>query len=171
VNIFFSIGTIGCGIYEAYNEKNLTNVTVFNLKNSAILARKAITRMGMIYDVKVHEGDFLRDELPTGFDRILFSRVLCDWPPDVCLKLFQKSKRALFQGGKIVINEALLDGNIDLGITWELRNLFCDTKGRALWKPLEVYRNLLREAGFEIINVSPMIDDAFYSVVEAVVVT
>jgi hypothetical protein len=127
--------------------------------------------MGMIYDVKVLEGDFLRYELPTGFDRILYSRVLCDWPPDICLMLFHKSKRALFQGGKIVINEALLDGNIDLCIAWEFRHIFCDTYGRALFKPLEVYSYLLREAGFEISKVSPMIDDAFYSVIEAVVIT
>lgn len=123
----------------------------------------------MIYDVQVHQGDFLRDELPTGFDRILYSRVLCDWSPDVCLMQFQKVRRALVPGGKIIINEVLLEGNVDFCITWEFGHIFTDTYGRALFKPLEVYRKLLREAGFEITKISPMIDDAFYSVIEAVV--
>ena len=122
---------------------------------------------GLPHRVTVHEGDFLQEELPGGFDRILFSRVLTDWTPNVCLMLFEKARRALAPGGRLVINEAFVDGNLDYSIAWEFRYIFYDTFGRAMFKPLAVYQRLLADAGFEIIKVSPMLDDAFYSVVEA----
>ena len=115
----------------------------------------------------MHEGNFLEDELPGGYDRVLFSRVLTDWAPNVCRMLFEKSRRALLPGGRLVINEALVDGNLDYAIAWEFRYIFYDTFGRAMFKPLAVYRQLLGEAGFAIVKVSPMLDDAFYSVIEA----
>jgi hypothetical protein len=100
-------GSVGCAMFEIYKDDELKKVTVFNLPNSAFLARKAIAAKGLKYDVSVHEGDFLIDELPTGFDRILYSRVLCDWSPEVCLMQFQKANRALLPGGKLIINEGL----------------------------------------------------------------
>jgi hypothetical protein len=84
---------------------------------------------------------------------------------------FQKARRALVPGGKLIINEGFLEGNLEFSISWEYRYIFYDTFGRAMYKPLDVYRSLLREAGFEIIKVSPMTEDAFYSVIEAVVDT
>jgi hypothetical protein len=84
---------------------------------------------------------------------------------------FQKSRRALAPGGKLIINEPFLEGNLELSISWEYRYIFYDTFGRAMYKPLDVYRKLLSEAGFEIIKVTPMIENACYSVIEAVAVT
>lgn len=142
-------------------------VTVFNLPASANIARRTIAAKGCGQRVGVHEGDFLKDELPGGHDRILFSRVLTDWTPGVCLMLFAKSRRALAPGGRLVINEALVEGNLDYAISWEFRYIFYDTFGRAMFKPLAVYERLLADAGFRIVQVSPMLDDAFYSVIQA----
>ena len=158
-------GTIGCALAKEYPD---LQVTVFNLPASAHLARHNIAGQQMSDRVTVHEGNFLTDELPGGFDRSLFSRVLCDWTPDVCRMLFEKSRRALLPGGKLVINEALIDGNLDYTISWEFRYLFYDTFGRALFKSLAMYETLLTEANFRLISVAPMTDDAFYSVLEAI---
>ena len=81
--------------------------------------------------------------------------------------LFHKVRRALAPGGKLIINEAFFEGNEDYCTSWEFRYIFYDSFGRELFKPLEYYRTLLAQAGFKIVRVSPMIDDAFYSVVEA----
>ena len=116
----------------------------------------------------MHEGDFLKEEFPSGFDGMLFSRVLTDWTPTVCLMLIEKVHRALKKGGKIIINEALLEGNLDYSIAWEFRYIFYDSFGRSMYKPLEVYVQLLEKVGFKIVNISPMTDEAFYSVIEAV---
>jgi predicted O-methyltransferase YrrM len=157
-------GTIGCALAERYPE---LQVTVFNLPASAHIARRIIAAKGCADRVTVHEGDFLNEELPGGFDRVLFSRVLTDWTPNVCLMLFEKARRALTPDGRLVINEAFVDGNLDYSIAWEFRYIFYDTFGRAMFKPLAVYERLLADAGFEIVKISPMLDDAFYSVVEA----
>jgi predicted O-methyltransferase YrrM len=157
-------GTIGCALAHEYPQ---LQVTVFNLPASAALARRTIVERRFAPRVTVHEGNFLEDELPGGFDRVLFSRVLTDWAPSVCRMLFEKSRRALAPGGVLVINEALVDGNLDYTIAWEFRYIFYDTFGRAMFKPLGVYQQLLADAGFAITKVSPMLDDAFYSVIEA----
>ena len=98
----------------------------------------------------------------------MFSRVLTDWTPNVCQMLFEKSRRALSKGGQLIINEALVDGNLDYSLSWEFRYIFYDTFGRAMFKPFAVYQELLAHAGFEVIRVAPMLDDAFYNVIQAV---
>jgi precorrin-6B methylase 2 len=158
-------GTIGCNLHAKY--PNL-DITVFNLPESAFLARQNIASRRCSDRVKVHEGDFLKDELPGGFDRVMFSRVLTDWTPSVCQMLFEKSRRALAKGGRLIINEALVDGNVDYSVSWEFRYIYYDTFGRAMFKPFRVYQDLLAEAGFKVISVAPMLDDAFYNVIQAV---
>jgi ubiquinone/menaquinone biosynthesis C-methylase UbiE len=148
------------------------SATVFNLPASAALARENIASQDLADSVSVVEGNFLTDELPRGpddqgFDRVLFSRVLTDWTPSVCRTLFEKARRALAPGGRLVINEAFAEGNADYFLAWEYRYIFYDTFGRVLFKPLEIYRQLLQETGFRVVSVAPMLDNAFYSVVVA----
>jgi hypothetical protein len=57
---------------------------------------------------------------------------------------------------------------VDYSVSWEFRYIYYDTFGRAMFKPFRVYQDLLSEAGFEVIQVAPMLDDAFYSVIQAV---
>ena len=168
-------GTIAIAVVkasEANGSTPATTATVFNLPASAALARDNIAAWGLENKVDVCEGNFLKDELPRGpdeegFDRVLFSRVLTDWTPEVCSMLFAKARRALAPGGQLVINEAFSEGNEDFVTAWEYRYLFYDTFGRVLYKPLTLYRQLLAEAGFKIVSVAPMLDSAFYSVVVA----
>ena len=156
---------MACALAERYPD---LRPTVFNLEASAYIARRIISGKGMTDRVAVHTGDFLKNELPGGFDRVMYSRVLTDWDPNTCVMLLQKARQALAPGGRVVINEALLDGNVDYSLSWEFRYIFYDTFGRAVYKSVDVYEHLLRDAGLRILKVTPMIDDAFYSVVEAV---
>lgn len=170
-------GTIAIAVVNASMKSDSfnavpTKATVFNLPASADLARDNIALQDMADCIEVVEGNFLTDELPRGpnnkgYDRVLFSRVLTDWTPPVCRMLLEKARRALARGGRLVINEAFAEGNADYFVAWEYRYIFYDTFGRVLFKPLEVYRQLLEETGFRIVSVSPMLDDAFYSVIVA----
>ena len=161
-------GTVGCALCSAYPHMQ---VTVFNLPVSAELALAHIAERQMTQRVHVHEGDFFKDEFPTGFDHVLFNRTLADWQPTVCKMLFDKVRRSMAPGGKLVINEAMLEGNTDFTLAWEFRYIFYDSYGRALFKPLSVYKQLLEDAGFRVTKVTPMRDEAFYSVIEAEAVT
>jgi len=159
-------GTMGCALVGRYPE---LQATVFNLPASAAIARRTIAAAGRQGRVVVQEGDFLTDDLPRGFDRVLFSRVLTDWAPDVCVTLLRKAAHALGPDGRVVINEALLEeSNVGYALSWEFRYVFYDSFGRAVYKSLETYRGLLAEAGLRLCRVTPMTDQAFYSVLEAV---
>jgi predicted O-methyltransferase YrrM len=160
-------GTTAIALFQAYKDDGFT-ATVFNLPASASLAIRNIQANGLTdKQVNVCTGDFLQDELPQGYDRVMFSRVMTDWTPDVVRSLMLKAKRALSPGGRLVINEFMLEGNADACVAWEFRYIFYDSFGRFLFKPLELYLGLLEETGFKVVNVSPMLDDAFYSVIEA----
>lgn len=168
-------GTVDFGVVEhALSKPNslVPKVTIFNLPASAAIAQCRIVDEGLSEHVTVTTGDFLKDELPRGpdgrgYDRVLFSRVLTDWTPKVCKMLLEKARRALAPGGRLVINEAFAEGNADYFVAWEYRYIFYDTFGRVLFKPLRIYEDLLKETGFRLLSVSPMLDDAFYSVVVA----
>lgn len=164
-------GSIAIALVQAATGANPNGavpcVTVFNLPASAQLAQTHIAEMSMEKHINVVTGDFFVDELPRGYDRVLFSRVLTDWTPKVCKMLLEKARRALAPGGRLVINEAFAEGNQDYFIAWEFRYIYYDTFGRVLFKPIEIYESLLKETGFRIVSVSPMLDDAFYSVIVA----
>lgn len=162
-------GSIAIALVKAANDNGevIPTVTVFNLPASTELALARITETDMAEKVKVAVGDFFKDELPVGFDRVLFSRVLTDWTPKVCKMLLEKARRALVPGGRLVINEAFAEGNQDYFIAWEFRYIYYDTFGRVLFKPIEIYESLLKETGFRVLSVSPMLDNAFYSVIVA----
>lgn len=162
-------GTIAIAIVKDAISKGLPvpHVTVFNLPNSAELAIENIKRNNLEEYVSVHIGDFLKDELPLGFDRVMYSRVLTDWTPNICKILLQKAKNSLNPNGKIVINEAFNEGNWDYATAWEMRYVYYDTFGRYLFKPVETYKLLFQEIGCKVVEYHPMLDSAFYSVLVA----
>jgi SAM-dependent methyltransferase len=158
-------GTMACHFASQYPD---LVITMFNLPNSAYLARENIVANGLVERVFVEERNFITDEsLPTGFDIVLWSRVLCDWPSEAVVSLLEKTRRALLPGGEIVICEPLVEGNEDLIIAWEFRYIFSDDFGVACYKTREEYEFLLRESGFEMCSFTPPDEDSFYSVIRA----
>ena len=168
-------GTIAMAVVTAYQSQKMT-ATVFNLQASADLALDNIQANGIADTVDVVVGDFLKDPLPAdgAYDRVLFSRVLTDWDATTCRMLLEKAKAVLQKtksktgkDGRLVINEAFMEGNGDYCAAWEFRYIFYDTFGRAVYKSFETYRSILNDIGFEIVDFSPMLDSAFYSVIQA----
>ncbi len=158
-------GTMACHFAGKY--PNLS-ITVFNLPNSAYLARENIAAGGFAGRIFVEECNFLIDEsLPGEFDIVLWSRVLCDWPSDIVFSLLQKTHNALLPGGEIVICEPFIKDNEDLILAWEFRYIFSDDFGVACYKTRGEYEFLLKESGFEISGYTPPDDDSFYSVIRA----
>jgi hypothetical protein len=107
------------------------------------------------------------DELPKGFDRVVFSRVLADWDPAVCQMLLKKSKVALNPGGSLVISEPFDNTNYDLAVSWEFRYVFYDDFGVQTYKSVEQYQKLARNAGFSEFSLVDRIDDTLYGVLTA----
>ena len=149
------------------NHPNL-NITVFNLPNSAYLARNRIAQEGLTDRIDIVTGDFLSEEpLPENFELVLWSRVLTDWPVEVVQKLLKKTYDSLIPGGRIVICEPLLDDNQDLVTAWEFRYIFSDDFGVAVYKSRSTYEQLLADSGFKVTGFSEADDESFYSVITA----
>lgn len=142
-------------------------VTVFNLPAAAALARHNVAQAGAQDRITVVEGNFFTDRLPAGFDTVMFSRVLADWPADTCRMLLRKAHRALAPDGRLIICEPLTDANPALAIAWEHSYLPYDDFGYQVYKPLEVYRRLLRDSGFTRLHVYPRDKDSVHSVLVA----
>jgi hypothetical protein len=156
--------TVACALVKAHPG---LHVTVFNLPNSAKLARERIARQKLEERVSVVEGDFQRDSLPSGFDRVQYSRVLADWDSHTCRLLLGRAYMALDPGGTIVICEPFVDENPDLTVSWEFRYLFYDDFGVATYKTTAQYRDMLASAGFVDVTVRDRVADTIYGVMTA----
>ena len=136
--------SMACGLTARLPE---LTATVFNLPQPAALGRARVAELGATR-VNIVEGDFFKDELPGNFDLVLFSRVLADWPPDVCRMLAAKAFNALVPGGRVVVCEPFRDHNPDLAIAWEHGYLPYDDFGAYVYKSVPAYQDLLAQAGF-----------------------
>ena len=151
-------------------------LTVFNLPASAALARKNVKAAGLAGRIDVVAGDFRRDPLPGmeaggagkgGYDMVRFSRVLADWPEDVCRMLLAKAHAALRPRGRLVICEPLADDNPELAFAWHFSYLPYDDFGVGVYKPLSAYRAMLADAGFKRPSVKRRNRDSIHSVIVA----
>lgn len=143
------------------------HVTVFNLPAAAALARQRIEAVGLANRIRVVEGDFFTDRLPRGFDMVMFSRVLADWPMETCRMLLSKAHTSLKPGGRLIICEPLSDENPALTIAWEHSYLPYDDFGYQLYKPLSIYRELLKETRFTLTHVHDRDRRSIHSVLVA----
>ena len=149
--------------------KDFPNVhaTVFNLPAAAYLARQTVAKAGVTGRVSVIDGDFFNDDLPFGYNVVMFSRVLADWPKDTCRMLLKKAHRSIDPGGTLLICEPLTDQNPALTIAFEQSQLPYDDFGYQLYKPLHIYEQLLQETGFAIAAVHNRDADSVHSVIIA----
>ncbi len=139
-------GTIACALAQ---KNPSVNFTIYNLPQAITLARNKINEENLSDRIDTVEGNFLTDEaFPTGYDIILFSRVLCDWPEEVCRKLIKMAYDALNENGHIIICEPFRELNEGLILIWEYRYMFWDNFGKAVFKPSELYLSILKETGF-----------------------
>jgi len=142
-------------------------ITVFNLPASAALVRRNVAAAKLQKRIDVVEGDFRRDRLPGDYDMVRFSRVLADWPEDVCRMLLGKAHASLRPRGRLVICEPLADENPELTFAWHFSYLPYDDFGIGVYKPGAVYRRLLADAGFSRVSVRPRDRDSIHSVIVA----
>ncbi len=83
------------------------SAVVFDGAQALVTGRRAVEEAGLSQRVTLHEGDFMTDELPGGFDLALVFNIVHGLLPDGNLDLFRKIKRALNPGGRIVILEQI----------------------------------------------------------------
>lgn len=142
-------GTMSCAFATAHPH---LKAAVYNLPLSAQMARENIAAKQLSDRVQVIEGNFLEDNaFPTGFDLILFARVLFDWNEQVNRKLLTMAYQALPKNGLVAICEFFKNYNHDVCFTCEYRYLFNDDFAAHVMKTKEEYFSMLDDIGFTVI--------------------
>jgi SAM-dependent methyltransferase len=109
-------------------------------------------------------GDFFR-ALPTRADAHLMCSVLHDWEDVEAIEILRRSREALQADGRLLICEMILpESNEPHPAWWSDLGMMVVLGGRE--RTLGQYRSLLRLAGLQISNVTPLAD-SFFSVIEA----
>lgn len=160
-------GGDGTMAMELWRDFPQIHITVFNLPTPIDMLRDTAARLGASDRVLGIPGDFRFDDLPQGYDMVMFSRVLADWPPELCRALLRKAFRSLQPGGRLVICEPLSDQNPDLAVAWEHSYLPYDDFGLNVYKPLSLYQHMLAEAGFQITAIYPRDNTTIHCVIQA----
>lgn len=88
--------------------KNLT-ATVFDLPNVIPLARRYVSESGLEGRIEFKTGDYLTDELGTGFDLVFLSAIVHSNSPEENGGLIGKCAGAVRSGGRVVVQDWVMD--------------------------------------------------------------
>ena len=108
-----SLMDVGCGsgVYgiEIAKANPALKVVLMDLKEMATEAQKFVDRAGVGEQVSTAGVNMFTEAWPTGPDGHFFSNVFHDWSDETCAILAKNSFDALPSGGRIFLNEILMD--------------------------------------------------------------
>jgi len=150
---------VGCGdgtlAVQVLDDAADLRVDVYNLPAVAPLVEQ--TRTGCAHPDRLGfvGGDFFTEPLPSGYDAMAFVRVLHDWPNDVARRLVESAYRALPPGGLLLICEEFrTPDRLAMQFFWSYFLIGVDSSFSRL-REVEFYTGLLKETGFEKVEVLP----------------
>ena len=158
-------GGSGCFCIVVAQRWPETTFTIMELPGVRKVAQRYIAENGLEDRIDTVELNMFRDPWPTGYDGILFSNIFHDWDRNRCLFLSRRAFEALPSGGRIFVNEMLLDETKDrpLAATSFSMTMMVYTQGKQ-YSATEL-RGILSESGFEDIQVTPT--HCYYSLATA----
>ena len=106
-------GGSGCYASALANQNPHMRCTIMELAPVCKVAEDYIARAGVSDRVDTKAVDMFRQDWPTGYDAHFFANVFHDWSLDTCQELADKSFAALEPGGRICLQEMLLDESGD----------------------------------------------------------
>jgi acetylserotonin N-methyltransferase len=138
---------------------------VLELEAVVPLARAAIQAAGLGARVEARAGDLFA-AWPDGFDAVLLSQVLHDWPPAKALAILRRARAALAPGGRVIVHEKLVadDGSGPLANALVHLDMLVWTEGQQYTRA--ELAGLLAEAGFA--QPSARAGHGYWTILEAV---
>lgn len=141
-------GGSGCYAFSIALENPQMRATVMDLPTICDVAGDYIARAGVADRVDTRVVDMFREDWPAGYDCHFFANVFHDWSFETCAQLARSSFAALEPGGRICLQEMLLDDSGDgpiQPVAFSL--LMClGTKGQQFTFP--ELKGILEQAGF-----------------------
>jgi ubiquinone/menaquinone biosynthesis C-methylase UbiE len=139
----------GPGTYAMVLAQIGIQVTIMDFPDTLKIARKLILRSGLSNRVRFLPGDFTRDDMGKGYDLIFISQIFHAYDDAACIAMLRKSHEALDPGGKVVVQEFLLD-ETRTAPPWSALfaiNMLVNTPGGRTYTPREVI-GWIKKAGF-----------------------
>jgi ubiquinone/menaquinone biosynthesis C-methylase UbiE len=124
-------------------------VTLFDTRETIRITRRMLEEKGASRAVRLIGGDFLADPLGGPYDFIWISQILHAYPEKDCRALLRKARRALAPGGRVAVQEFLVDegGASPPGPAFFSVHMVAVTEGGRAYSAREV-AGMLRDAGF-----------------------
>jgi len=148
----------GSGAYSIIltNKNKNLKASVFELPKVCEVANEYIQKLGDKSRIATMSGDYLKDQLPQGFDIVLLSQILHAHSVEDCKELIKKIYDTLPQGGLIIINEFLINSDKTSPVFQALFSLvmFLETKGSSYTE--EEIKAWLTECNFKDIRILPL---------------
>lgn len=130
-----------------------SHVTVFDLPDVIPLTQHYVTTAGITEGVECVPGNFLQQELGTGFDLVFISAIIHSNSPDENRLLLTKARQALRAGGQLVIQDFIMSEDRlrpPFGAFFSL-NMLTGTPSGDTYTEKEV-RDWMTSAGFTAVN-------------------
>lgn len=165
-----SLMDVGCGsgVYgiEIARAHPRLQVTLLDLAAMADEAEAYVERAGLTGRVQTAAVNMFTEQWPTGHDAHFFSNVFHDWSEETNLLLARKSFDALPSGGRILLNEILMDD--EYTGPWQAAAfsllMLIGTLGKQYSLP--EFRTILESAGFVDVQ-AVRTGGGYYSLVSA----
>ena len=130
-------------------------LALFDLPAVADRARNALGARRLGSRLTVTGGDFQRDPLPTGADLLTLVRVVHDHDDDAALALLRACRRALHEGGTLLLAEPMADTTAAQPMGHAYFGLYLLAMGSGRPRTADELRSMLRRAGFERVRSAP----------------
>ncbi len=129
----------GPGTYSTELARRGIAVTLFDLPNTITIARKLVKK-AKVMNIDFIGGDFHVDDIGKGYDLVFISQILHSLSEDESLALLGKSYQALNAGGRIAIQEFMLEQDRAHPVPGALFsvNMLVNTTGGRCYTPQEM---------------------------------
>lgn len=83
------------------------SAVIYDSPQALVTGRENVVKAGLAERIDFLEGNFMTDEMPTGFDVVLVFNIVHGFSPEGNIDLFRKLKPVLNPGGRVVILEQI----------------------------------------------------------------
>jgi acetylserotonin N-methyltransferase len=160
-------GGSGCFSITFIQEYPEREAMVFELPAVCNETKKYIEEYNLSDSIAIHPGNFFdKDNWPTGYDGILLSQIVHDWPLDYCREILRNAYNSMCPGAKIYIHEMILNDDRISPLTTACFDLLMYVNHKSQQFTKNELFDLLTTCGFK----NPKIKKTFgyYSIISAI---
>lgn len=155
----------GPGTYSMEIADSGVEVTLFDLPETIKIARDVVSRSrANRKKIRFMDGDFLRDDIGSGYDLILISQIVHMFSGKLNMTLLRKCRKALNANGRVVVHEFFINEARTMPPWSSLFavNMLVSTEGGRTYSPVDI-KNWFLKTGFRSVRKKIVVDGVLVS--------